>query len=125
MQQTIDDQLLIDIEQHAVEIARRGGLILGKYFGQKIKVEYKDKRENDPVSQADRETQDYLYKAIEARFPDHGILGEEDDQEKQEDTSPAPDFLWVLDPLGFQQQSMRREPTWILLWSPASKPVAS
>lgn len=99
MQQTIDDQLLIDIEQHAVEIARQGGVILGKYFGQKIKVEYKDKRESDPVSQADRETQDYLYKAIEARFPDHGILGEEDDKEKQEDTSPAPDFLWVLDPL--------------------------
>jgi len=69
MQQTIDDQLLIDIEQHAVEIARQGGVILGKYFGQKIKVEYKDKRESDPVSQADRETQDYLYKAIEARFP--------------------------------------------------------
>jgi len=80
MQQTIDDQLLIDIEQHAVEIARQGGVILGKYFGQKIKVEYKDKRESDPVSQADRETQDYLYKAIEARFPDHGILGEEDDK---------------------------------------------
>ncbi|MQG83485.1 MAG: hypothetical protein FI702_09250, partial [SAR202 cluster bacterium] len=99
MQQTIDDKLLIDIEQHAVKIARQGGVILGKYFGQKIKVEYKDKRESDPVSQADRETQDYLYKAIEARFPDHGILGEEDDKEKQEDTSPAPDFLWVLDPL--------------------------
>ncbi|MDP6452381.1 MAG: inositol monophosphatase, partial [SAR202 cluster bacterium] len=99
MQQQIDEQVLIEIEQHAIDIARQGGAILGKYFGQNIKIEYKDKRESDPVSQADHETQDYLYKAIEARFPEHGILGEEDDKEKREDTSPAPDFLWVLDPL--------------------------
>ena len=99
MNQQIDKQTLIEIEQHAVEIARQGGAILGRYFGQAVKVEYKDKRESDPVSEADHETQDYLYQAIEARFPDHGILGEEDDKEKKEDSTPAPDFLWVLDPL--------------------------
>ena len=99
MRQEIDEQTLIEIERHAVEIARQGGAILGRHFGQTLKVEYKDKQERDPVTEADRETQDYLYKAIEAKFPNHGILGEEDDKEKQEDTSLAPDFLWVLDPL--------------------------
>jgi myo-inositol-1(or 4)-monophosphatase len=99
MRQQLDEQTLIDIEQHAVGIAREGGAILGRHFGKTLKVEYKDKQESDPVSEADHATQDYLTQAIEARFPDHGILGEEDDKEKQADTSPAPDILWVLDPL--------------------------
>ena len=37
-----------------------------------------------------------LEREIAARFPEHGILGEEGSNESEE---PAPDFLWVLDPL--------------------------
>lgn len=99
MRQEIDEKSLVDIELLAVKIARQGGLILSRYFGQSLKVEYKDAQRHDPVTNADRETQDYLQQAIEARFPAHGILGEEDSKEKQEAAVPVPDFVWVLDPL--------------------------
>ena len=50
------------------------------------------------MTSADKATQAYLVKEISRRFPDHGILGEEDSTEGETD-DPAPDFLWVLDPL--------------------------
>lgn len=91
----VDDKTLADIETHAVTIARGSGEILSKYFGAALNVEYKDKKQTDPVTNADKDTQEYLKKAIAEKFPDHGILGEED----EEDESLAPDIVWVLDPL--------------------------
>ena len=92
-----DNATLLEIENHAVEIARAAGAILARNFANvaSLTVEYKDDKESDPVTNADKETQDYLKEAIARRFPDHGILGEED----EEDESVARDFVWVLDPL--------------------------
>ncbi|MCI0440694.1 MAG: inositol monophosphatase [Chloroflexi bacterium] len=103
---TTDEALLAGIEAHAIEIARGAGEILSHYFGKgkALDVEYKDKREQDPVTVADRESQEFLKRAILEKFPEHGVLGEEEDaqdREKGKDAppEPAPDFLWVLDPL--------------------------
>ena len=92
-----DNATLVEIESHAVEIARAAGAILARNFANvaSLKVEYKDDKESDPVTNADKEAQDYLKEAIARRFPDHGILGEEDEV----DESMAHDFVWVLDPL--------------------------
>ena len=91
----LDEALLVEIEGHAVELARGAGAILSGYFGHTLDIEFKDKKESDPVTNADKESQEYLRKAILEKFPEHGVLGEED----EEDESPAKDFLWVLDPL--------------------------
>ncbi len=95
-----DDSLLARIESHAKNMAREAGAILSKYFGKgkSLDIEYKDERERDPVTNADKESQEFLAKAITEEFPDHGILGEENEDKEQEE-SPAPDFVWVLDPL--------------------------
>ena len=61
-----------------------------------MKVEYKDDKRLDPVTNADRESQEYLKGAIAAHFPDHGILSEEDEEGPDQ---PAADFVWALDPL--------------------------
>ena len=92
-----DNAALVEIENHAVEIARAAGAILARNFSNvaSLNVEYKDDKESDPVTNADKEAQDYLKEAIARRFPKHGILGEED----EEDESVAPDVVWVLDPL--------------------------
>ena len=95
----IDEATLKELEAHAAEIAEGAGKILAGHFGRPMKVDYKDEAKRDPVSEADRETQAYLVNAITERFPDHGILGEEDDVEEVKDASPAADILWVLDPL--------------------------
>ena len=94
-----DNALAEEIEQHAVEIARGAGRILAGHFGKKIEVEFKDEHERDPVTAADKETQEYLTAEILKRFPKHGILGEEGTKEEKESEEPAKDILWVLDPL--------------------------
>ena len=93
-----DSQLAQDIEAAAIEMARGAGEILTGYFGHQLSVEYKDQHQRDPVTSADKETQQFLQDEISRRFPGHGILGEEK-LEEDEPEGPTPDFLWVLDPL--------------------------
>ena len=50
------------------------------------------------MTDADTECQRYLVDAISQRFPQHGILGEEE-EDKERENAPAPDIVWVLDPL--------------------------
>lgn len=88
----------IAIADAAAEFARGAGELLAGYFGRALSVEYKDRARQDPVTTADKAAQAYLTAQIARRFPNHGILGEEDDSAAPDD-SPAPDFLWVLDPL--------------------------
>ena len=96
----MEDLPLVEMESLAAIMAREAGEILARYFRGlgALNVEFKDKRERDPVTNADTECQRLLVKAIAERFPEHGILGEEDEDKEKED-SPAPDTVWVLDPL--------------------------
>ena len=94
-----DDALIQEVEGFAVEIARGAGHILAGHFGRHIQVEFKDEHERDPVTAADKETQQYLTDQIAKRFPDHGVLGEEGTKEEKESEELAKDVLWVLDPL--------------------------
>ncbi len=99
MVQSLEDAQIRKIEQTAVELARGAGEILAAHFGRRIEVEFKDDKQRDPVTAADKTTQAYLAAEIARRFPDHGILGEEATKEEQESEEPARDTLWVLDPL--------------------------
>ena len=89
-------------------MARGAGKILQAKFGRPISIEYKDKNQLDPVTEVDKACQTYLEGEITRRFPSHGILGEEelgesksshDADKADEPDEPAPDFVWVLDPL--------------------------
>ena len=96
-----DDLTLRDIERHAARIAREAGELLRFHFERALNVQYKDDRQSDPVTNADFACQRLLQEEISRRFPEHGILGEEDNAAEREraDSQPAPDFVWVLDPL--------------------------
>jgi len=98
---TADDLTLRDIERHAARIAREAGELLRFHFERALNVQYKDARQSDPVTNADFACQRLLQEEISRRFPEHGILGEEDNAAEREraDSQPAPDFVWVLDPL--------------------------
>ncbi len=96
---TLDDAQIFEIERHAVELARGAGEILAGYFGRRIEIEFKDDKQRDPVTAADKQTQAYLAKEIVRSFPDHGVLGEEATEEEKQSEEPARDTLWVLDPL--------------------------
>ena len=50
---------------------------------------------HEAITEVDREVEDLLAEAILARFPDHGILGEEAGQRGREDA----DWIWHIDPI--------------------------
>ncbi len=87
----------------AADLARGAGEILMGLFGKQVKVDYKNKAQTDPVSEADRESQAFLIRAINEHFPGHGVLGEEkpedEEEAKKEGARAVPEYLWVLDPL--------------------------
>ena len=94
---SLDETLAQELESLAADAARGAGELLQGYFGGPMRVDYKDeKKERDPVTQADTAAQEYLRDTILRRFPDHEVLGEED---AERDEAPSSDFLWVLDPL--------------------------
>jgi len=76
----------------ADHLADAAGEVLRRYFRTAVDVE--EKSDQSPVTIADRETEATLRRLIEARFPDHGIEGEE-----EPDRNPGADLVWSLDPI--------------------------
>ncbi len=62
------------------------------YFRKKIEIEIKD--DESPVTLADKETEQILREKIRKEYPEHGILGEEYENEKIDS-----EFMWVIDPI--------------------------
>jgi myo-inositol-1(or 4)-monophosphatase len=91
----IDDSLLEEIENHSIDIARQAGQILAGQFCKPLEVQFKDKKNSNPVTAADRFSEKYLKRAISEKFPLHSIVSEEGGTLFESD-SP---FLWILDPL--------------------------
>lgn len=54
----------------------------------------RSKADGSPVTEADTEAERVMRELIQARYPDHGILGEE-----QDDVNPGAEYCWVLDPI--------------------------
>jgi histidinol phosphatase-like enzyme (inositol monophosphatase family) len=78
--------------EFAVDLARGAGEITLQYFRQK--PETSTKSDGSYVTIADREAESYLRKRIAERFPDDGILGEEEGE--LQGTSGR---RWILDPI--------------------------
>lgn len=104
---TPDPALFAEIEESAATWAREAGHLLLARFRTALAVEYKSKGRQDPVTEADREAERFLHTAIHARFPDHGVLGEEGAEAAQ----GAP-FVWVLDPLDGTTNYINGLPLW-------------
>lgn len=79
----------ISVASGLTEISRG---ILRRYY--RTRVDILDKSDESPVTQADRECEAALRRAIATAFPTHGIIGEEFGPERAD-----AEFVWVLDPL--------------------------
>ena len=73
-------------------LADAAAAITLSYFRSDVAVE--DKDDESPVTRADSETESALREIISAKFPGHGIIGEEFGSE-----NPDAEFVWVLDPI--------------------------
>jgi inositol-phosphate phosphatase/L-galactose 1-phosphate phosphatase/histidinol-phosphatase len=76
----------------ALEISETAAAIPMQYFRSPIAVE--DKPDESPVTIADRETEAHIRRAIEERFPDHGIFGEEFGK-----SGGGAANTWIIDPI--------------------------
>ena len=85
----------VDLNAHlalAADLADAAGVAIRPYFRKPIAVD--DKPDLSPVTVADRAAEAAMRQLIAARFPDHGIIGEEYGRERED-----AEFVWVLDPI--------------------------
>ena len=73
-------------------LADAAGAVARRYFRQKIAVD--DKPDLTPVTAADREAEAAMRRLIDAAFPAHGVIGEEEGRVRAD-----AEFVWVLDPI--------------------------
>lgn len=83
---------LQDLLAVATEAAYLGGRRTLAYFNANVNVEFK--KDNTPVTRADRESEQIIREHIARHFADHTILGEE-----QGEAKGCPDYRWIIDPL--------------------------
>jgi inositol-phosphate phosphatase/L-galactose 1-phosphate phosphatase/histidinol-phosphatase len=76
----------------AAELADAAGAAIRPYFRTALTVD--DKADLSPVTIADRAAEAAMRRLIGARFPAHGIIGEEYGRERED-----AEFVWVLDPI--------------------------
>src|SRR4051812_15765490 len=81
-----------DLLRAALEISAAAAAIPMRYFRSGVAVE--DKADESPVTIADRETEQHIRAEIQARYPGHGILGEEFGRRETESS-----FTWIVDPI--------------------------
>ena len=81
-----------DLMHAALDITGAAEAIPLRHFHSDLAVE--DKPDESPVTIADRETEKRIREEIAARFPGHGIFGEEFG--KRESDS---EFTWIIDPI--------------------------
>ena len=76
----------------AEALADEAGRVIRPYF--RANVEAQQKRDESPVTRADREAEQAMRRLIAQAQPGHGILGEEFGWER-----PNAEWCWVLDPI--------------------------
>jgi inositol-phosphate phosphatase/L-galactose 1-phosphate phosphatase/histidinol-phosphatase len=76
----------------ATDLADAAGAAIRPHFRQRLAID--DKPDLSPVTVADREAERAMRRLIAARFPEHGIIGEEFGRERED-----AEFVWVLDPI--------------------------
>ena len=73
-------------------LADQSEKIIMKHFRSKINV--RSKKDNTPVTIADMDCELLIRELINKKYPNHGILGEEYDNENTDK-----EFMWVIDPI--------------------------
>lgn len=92
----------------AHELAIEAGAITLKHFGSVLSSDTKG--DGTPVTEADRAAETRMRDRIGAKFPNHGILGEEFGE-----TNPGASIRWILDPIDGTRSFVRGVPLYGVL----------
>jgi len=82
------------MEQFLKDTIKQAGYLAKGYYVEGIEYTTKS-HAGDVVTKADIETSNFLIKKIQEKFPDHGIISEEEDGE----INPGAEYTWVMDPI--------------------------
>jgi fructose-1,6-bisphosphatase/inositol monophosphatase family enzyme len=92
---------MAEILDTAISAAKEAGDFLLDNFGKVYNVESKGDR--NLVTELDKKAEAMIRNRIEDKFPNHGILGEEDGKKDIES-----DYLWIIDPLDGTHNYIRK-----------------
>jgi myo-inositol-1(or 4)-monophosphatase len=101
------DNFHLELEGFALELGHTAGGIARAYFRNTFAVQNKDAAGFDPVTSADRTIESVLRRMINERYPDHGIVAEEEGSER-----PEARFTWFIDPIDGTRAFMMGSPLW-------------
>ena len=87
------------------DVARIAGDVALRHFKRGVAVEWKS--DGSPVTIADREAEKTAREWIGRRFPQHGILGEEEGE-----TLVGAEYRWIVDPIDGTKTFVRGVPLW-------------
>lgn len=88
---------LASLEESAAEVVTLAAGVLRERFAAGVaadQIEFKDKHQRDPVTAIDKAVEAMVRRELQARFPAHGMLGEEGTGDAIESQ-----LVWVLDPI--------------------------
>src|SRR5262245_51353934 len=88
----------------AESLANEAGEIALRYFRRPLAVD--TKADTSPVTEADRQIEAVIRQRIHARYPSHGLLGEEHGR-----ASGTSDLTWVIDPIDGTKSFISGMPT--------------
>jgi myo-inositol-1(or 4)-monophosphatase len=101
------EELLIELEGFALELAHTAGGIAQAYFRSNFAVDNKDEHGFDPVTSADHAIENVLRESIQSAYPDHGIVAEEFGNK-----AAASGFCWYIDPIDGTRSFLMGSPLW-------------
>ena len=94
-----------ELLEAVTSVARIAGDVALRHFRRGVAVEWKT--DGSPVTIADREAEQAAREWIGRRYPDHGILGEE-----QGETGVGSKYRWIVDPIDGTKTFVRGVPLW-------------
>ena len=99
---------MTEYEKFAVELAREAARISLPYFRNPCEESDTGGAAGfDPVTRADREAEAAIRRLIEARYPEHGVIGEEYGEDR-----PDAEHVWILDPIDGTRAFIAGLPLW-------------
>ena len=102
-------KLLAELESFILDLNTAAGDVTLPLFRSGLDIENKlaGAGQYDPVTAADKGAEQAIRKLIAARFPDHGVIGEEYGSDR-----PDAEFAWVLDPVDGTRAFVSGIPLW-------------
>ncbi len=111
MPQSLSPDRLSLLETFALELAKVAGGVILPLFRADNGLEDKGVGSIfDPVTAADKGAEAAIRQVVAARYPDHGVIGEEYGEDR-----PDAEFVWVLDPIDGTRAFIAGLPVWTTL----------